>query len=100
MGTIGEFLSKVDIVRYLLAIVIVALTIMIIWILMRELRLWYWKTNESRKSLKKIERRMENLELNLRQISSNVESISENTEVFKHMSVNMKESDEEQEDEE
>ncbi len=98
MRTMGEILAQTDIIRYLLAIIIVTLTVMIIWVLMRELRLWYWKSNATRGSLKNIEKRMQKLESNLKEISLNVESISENTEVFKHMSVSVREADEDEEE--
>lgn len=94
MNSLGELLASIDVIRYVLIIIIITLTIIIVWILLREVRLWYWKANRTVKALGNIEKRMKKLENNLGDIASNIENISDNTSVFKHVVIKVTEENE------
>ncbi len=75
MNTLNAFLFTEDVFRFAAGIAVVTLAIFIIWLLLREMRLWYWKINNLMKMLKKIEKRINHLETLVDELSQEVASI-------------------------
>ncbi len=75
MITLNAFLFTEDALKFAAGIVVVTLAIFIIWLLLREMRLWYWKINNLIKMLKKIEKRIRHLEILVNELSKDVASI-------------------------
>lgn len=52
----------IDIIKFALGVAGITLAAFIVWLLLREIRLWYWKTNNLIKILKRINRRIQIVE--------------------------------------
>jgi len=75
MKVLNAFLFTEDVIKFAIGIAVVTLAIFIIWFLLREMRLWYWKINNLIKMLKKIEKRIMHLEILVDELSREVASV-------------------------
>lgn len=105
MNIFGAFLFTEDVVKFALGVAIITSVVFIIWILLREMRLWYWKINNLLKMLRHIEKRIRQLEMMVEGLSQEVISIGRSTDkmsnIFDSAVINTKQKEEtEIEDEE
>lgn len=79
MNTFDASIFTEDVIKFALGIVILTIVTFIIWFLLRELRLWYWKINNLLKILKHIDKRIREVEFKIEWLTQEITSISQNT---------------------
>lgn len=80
MNALNASLFTEDVIKFAIGVAIITAVVFIIWLLLREMRLWYWKTNNLLKMLRHIEKRIRQLELMVEELSQEVTSIGRNTD--------------------
>ncbi len=73
----GDIMDK-DIIKFALGVAGLTLAAFIVWLLLREIRLWYWKTNNLIKMLKHISRRIYTVEKKIDELTQEISSINRN----------------------
>ena len=54
MNALNASLFTEDVIKFAIGVAIITAIVFIIWLLLREMRLWYWKTNNLLKMLRHI----------------------------------------------
>lgn len=68
-----------DIIKFALGVAGVTSAVFIVWLLLREIRLWYWKTNNLIKMLKHINKRLYIVEKKMDELTQEISSINKET---------------------
>ena len=68
----------IDIIKFAVGVAGITLAAFIVWLLLREIRLWYWKTDNLIKLLKHINKRIQMLDHRVEDLSEEISSINRN----------------------
>lgn len=79
MEILNASLFTEDVVKFALGVAFITLVIFIVWLLLREMRLWYWKINNLLKALKHVDKRLSRLESRMDALQQEVDIIKMNT---------------------
>lgn len=78
MDGLSASLFTEDVVKFALGIAFITLVVFIVWLLLREMRLWYWRINSLLNNLKHIEKRISCLEHKMNDIFQEITIINQN----------------------
>lgn len=79
MDGLNASLFTEDVIKFALGIAFITLVVFIVWLLLREMRLWYWRINSLLKKLKHIEKRISRLEHRMDDICQEITIMNQNT---------------------
>lgn len=67
-----ESILSLEITKFAIIVLLITVSAIIIWLLFRELKLWYWKTETIVRTLESIDNRLKKAEKRLKQINKEI----------------------------
>lgn len=74
-----ETILSYELAKFAITVLIITVSVIIIWLMFRELRLWYWKIETIIKILGSINRRLKSVEKKLSSIKKGTTLVNEST---------------------